>query len=191
MGEILLKLKEARANIIVGGFSYILLGILLAVFPLSTIRTLAVLIGLILVLVGGIQILGKVIDDQNRSSGILVGCVIAAIGIWIMLNPRFIMSMLPIVIGVMLVVSAIQQITMAFGARQSRFQYWWHFLIQGILDFIIGSVCIVHAFAVGTLLAVMEGIMLIFVGVTSIISAFRMGRFERSVMTVSFTEKEL
>ena len=109
MDSFLLKLKEIRANVIAAGLLYIVLGFLFIAYPRQVVGTLSTFIGVLLVVIGVIQVFGKIFDEDNRASGMLVGALLAVIGVWIILNPEFTASILPIVIGVMLVVSAIQK----------------------------------------------------------------------------------
>lgn len=191
LDSVMLKLKEIRASIILSGVLMVIMGFLFVLKPREVVNTFSALMGIILVLIGIVQIIGKIVDDTNRSSGILVGALLAIVGVWIVYNREFAAKILPIIVGVVLVVSSIQIASMAFSAKAKRMNRWWILLIAAILDFIIGAICVFRAFQVVEFQVWVVGVMLIYVGITSILSAVRLRSHERIIEGTIISEEDL
>ena len=176
------RLKELRLHITFGAVATIIMGLLFLFWADGIATTFARVIGLILLLIGGTQFLGKLFGDVNRSSGMLIGGLIAIIGIWVILNPESAVAIIPMIIGVVLVVHGIQDLSLAFAGRAVKMPRWRGALLVGILDIVMGVVCIVCAFRMVTLALQLIGIMMIYDGVTSGLIVHNVNRAEKDVI---------
>ena len=98
------KIKDLRLNITVSGILSIVIGILLLIYPAQSLSTIGKAIGAIIVLAGVFVIISQLFENGFNAMGMVVGGVLAVIGIWIFMAPGAIVSIIPIAIGVLLVV---------------------------------------------------------------------------------------
>lgn len=174
--------KKLRMHVTFGAVATIFMGILFLVWADSIVQAFAWVIGVVLVLIGVTQFLGKLFSDYGRASGMLVGGLITVIGAWVILHQKTAAGIVPMLIGVVLVVHGIQGISLAFSGRAARMPKWWVGLIIGILDIILGIICIVCAFRLVTLALQIMGVMMIYDGITSCLFVFNVNRAEKDII---------
>lgn len=179
MDQIKDAIKKHRLNITLGGVIVILLGVILVIDASAILETMAWLVGLLLAIVGFSQFIGKLFSDYNKSSGMLIGGLIAVIGLWIMIQPKYLAGFFPMVIGMIMVVHGIQNMSLAFAGRAVKMEKWGFLLLGSILSIIAGLVCIIYSFTVGVIAVQIVGLLLIYDGIVSIISANRVNYYEK------------
>ncbi|MBQ7676759.1 MAG: DUF308 domain-containing protein [Lachnospiraceae bacterium] len=175
-------LKKLRLHVTFGALATILMGVLFLVWADSIVKAFAWVIGVILVVIGVTQFLGKLFGDTGRSSGMLIGGLIAVIGVWVILHQETAAGIVPMLIGVVLVVHGLQGISLAFSGRTVKMPHWWVGLIIGILDIVLGCVCIVCAFRLVTLALQVMGVMMIYDGIASCLLVHRVNRAEKDII---------
>ena len=182
------KIRSMRLNVTAGALLVLLMGVVFVIWPGAVIRTIAQMIGFILILIGVSQLVGKLFSNVNKSSGMLVGALIAVVGFWIWINPGRAASIIPVIVGVILVIHGVQNISLAFISRGYGMARWGVILFGGILNLLCGIACIAYAFGVVALGIRIVGIMLIYDGISSMLTVTRVNRYEREYIDVDFRE---
>lgn len=182
------KIRSMRLNITVGAVLVLLMGIVFVIWPGAVIRTIAQLIGFILALIGLSQFVGKIFSNVNKSSGMLVGALIAVVGFWVLVNPGRAASIIPVIVGVILVIHGIQNISLAFVSRGYGMTRWNFMLLGGILNVLCGILCIGYAFGLVALGVRILGVMLIYDGISSMLTVGKVNRYERDYIDVDYRE---
>ena len=98
----------------------------------------------------------------------LLGLMVLAVGIWFLVQPKVVVSLIPIVIGLVLIFHSIRSIIEAVDARKYGYGGWSVGLIFSIISLIFGIICVTNAFDVMKTATVVVGIILIFNGVSNI-----------------------
>ena len=98
----------------------------------------------------------------------MLGLVVLAVGIWFLVQPKVVVSLIPIVIGLVLIFHSIRSIIEAVDARKYGYGGWSVGLIFSIISLIFGIICVTNAFDVMKTATVVVGIILIFNGVSNI-----------------------
>ena len=108
--------------------------------------------------------------DFLLSSGlsVVMGILVLAVGIWFLAEPAVIMSLIPIVIGVVLLFHGIRAIKEAVEAQKFGFDAWGANLILAIISVILGFFCVFDAFGMMEKATIVVGIILIYNGVSNI-----------------------
>ena len=75
------KLKDLRLNITVPGILSIIVGVLLLIYPESSLATIGKVIGCIIILAGLFIIISQVYENGFNAMGMVVGGVLAVIGV--------------------------------------------------------------------------------------------------------------
>ena len=134
---------------------------------------------------------------MNRSihpfAGVL-GLIVLLIGIWIFLRPESIVSLIPIVIGVILCVHGIQDLKLAVETKRNGYGKWWSMLIIAAVSLVFGVLCIVNAFGMVMLALQFIGIALIYDGISDLwvanraVHAAKMMKQEAEAVDVDYKE---
>jgi len=140
------KLKGSRLNITLSAIMSVIIGVFFVVFPESSIATIGKIIALVVILSGIVIIVSQVIDFSTNIMGIIVGGIIAVIGVWIFFSPEAIMTIVPIAIGVILCVHGLQDLKMSFESYGAGARRVWLSFLLSAFNIILGILCILHSF---------------------------------------------
>ena len=182
------KLRSLRLNVSLGAVLMLLMGLLFLFRPAEVVAASAQFVGIILILVGITQFFGKLLSDMNRASGMLMGALIFVVGFWIFMHPLSAASIIPMMIGVILIVHGVQNIGLAFTARGYNMPGWGFMLAGGVLNLMCGVACVVMAFAAVAFVVQLSGLMMIYDGVTSMVTVQSLNRYESKYVDVEFRE---
>lgn len=168
MGTILKKLKT---NVVISAVLCILLGIVLVVWPDISMQIACAAIGIVL-LVGGIVRLVQyfVVRDGSMYAqmNLIMGIVLAVVGVWIVLKPDKVLAIIPIIIGIVIVLHGLNNLQQAITLYKDSYDKWWIALILGILTVGFGILLICRPFAALDTVVVLIGIFLIYDGLSDI-----------------------
>jgi uncharacterized membrane protein HdeD (DUF308 family) len=167
------KLKRVKLDLILSAVICVALGVVLLFWPAETIDIFCKVLAVGLIIMGGMQLLSYFADRLNNPFSGIIGAVILLVGLWVFLSPQSVVSLIPIVIGVVLVIHGIQDIKMALEAKSNGYGNWGVMMIIAIVGVALGALCIVNAFGLVTLATQIIGIALIYDGLTDLWIIFK------------------
>lgn len=176
------KLKSARVTEFVIAALAILLGVLCIAFPDGVSSIIGRIIGIVIFVVGIVMILSRIKEENYRLPAVILGAVIAAIGIFIISRPNEVMQLIFVVFGVLMIADGVSGINIAFTMKSIGTPNWWVSLLLALISFIFGILCILGAMELLKLQFVIIGIMLIYDGISSMVSLVRVNRAEKGVV---------
>ncbi len=158
------KLPDNILNVIIGGVMAVV-GLFVLLFPDTSLITVCYIFGTAC-LIGGIIKTARYIKDKKENTpnifDVISGVVLLAIAFMLLLHPKFLMSVLPFIIGVSVVVYAVSAFLSGKGSLFSK-----------ILSFIIGIYgisLIINPFKGATSITSMVGFGLLVFGIIKIVS---------------------
>lgn len=175
------KMKANRVSQIIIAVLAIFLGVLCIARPDSAADLIVRIIGIAILVVGIVMIVAKLSDVTLRIPAIILGAIIAAIGIFIFTHPGQTLSLIFIVFGVLMIADAIQEIT-ASMAIKAAFGPWLPSFFMAIISLVFGIICVLAPHFIPNLSFVIMGIMLVYDGVTSIYSTVRANKADKGVV---------
>ena len=110
-----------------------------------------------------------------ESRGILSitgGLLFLLLGVWIFITPQSIATLVPIVIGVVLLVHSLRDFQMASEAKQNGSERWGLLFLLALLNCVFGVICICDSFGVVSLAVRMLGIALVYDGISNMIIVY-------------------
>ncbi len=161
-------LKRIKADMILSAVLCVILGIVILFWPEQTIGLFCRVLAAGLIVMGVLYVLSYFNNRLMHPFSGILGFVVLFVGIWIFLKPQSVASLIPIVIGVILVVHAIQDIRLAFEVRRNNYESWWGMLVIASVSMVFGILSIVKAFGIVTFAVRMIGIGLIYDGVSDL-----------------------
>lgn len=168
MGKLLKKLKT---NIVISALLCIALGIVLVVWPDMSMQVACTAIGIVL-LAGGIVRLIEYFMIRDGSMyaqmNLVMGIVIAVVGVWILLKPDKVLAIIPIIVGILIVLHGLNNLRQAAGLYQDKYDKWWVALVLGLLTIGFGILLICRPFAALDTVVMLIGIFLIYDGISDI-----------------------
>jgi len=162
----ILSIKNHSGNTILMGFIILLMGILAIGSPLIAGYSIALLVGIVLI-VGGLGQLVFAIKTGQSISTVLLAALTIIIGTFLLINLNTILATLTIFLLIYLMVSGIFELVLAIKIRPSK--GWGWALLTGLVSVLLGALIWIQyplsgAWAIGVLL----GIKLVFSGWTLI-----------------------
>ncbi|MGV9449641.1 HdeD family acid-resistance protein [Streptomyces sp. NPDC003635] len=164
--------QAAWQIVLVTGIASLILGVLVLIWPGSTLRATGVLFGLYLLVSGVFQLVsafGTHKTTSLRVLGFVSGALSILLGLFCFRGPMQSLLLLALWIGIGWLIRGITQTLAAASDASMPARGWQIFL--GIVTFLGGVVLIVSPFESVFVLTVVGGVWLIVVGVVEIVSA--------------------
>ena len=184
------KIKSLRLNITMSALLSVIIGIMLLIFPEESLITISRVIACIIVLAGILVIISQIYEFGMNALGIVVGAILAIIGVWIFKAPSSIVSIIPIAIGVILIVHGVMDLGMSIEATKAHAPRVWISYIFAALKMALGVICVMAAFKLVTVAVQAIGIMLIYDGIADFGIVHKVRRATGSVVDGTITREE-
>lgn len=160
--------KRIKADMILSAVLCAVMGIVIFVWPDKTIDVLCKILAVGLILIGVVNLISYFTNRSIHPFAGPLGLIVLLVGFWIFMKPESIVSLVPIVIGVLLVIHGVQDIKVAIESKDNGYERWWSMLIVGSVSLIFGVICIVNAFGLVKLALRFVGIALIYDGASDL-----------------------
>lgn len=160
--------KKLRIAAYMTAILTIALGAVLIAWPLEVTGLICRVLGAILVVMGAVYLFGYFVEGR----GILAvtgGLLFLLLGVWIFITPESIATLVPIVIGVVLLVHSLRDFQMASEAKHNGSDKWMILFLLALLNCVFGVVCICDSFGVISVAVRMLGIALVYDGISNMI----------------------
>lgn len=172
-------MRKLRADLLLTSVLCVLLGIVLIVWTDTTIGLIGTVFGVMMVAIGAVYLLGFVMKAGSNLLNVILGAIVLLLGVWILIEPSVVATMIPIVLGVLLVGHGIRGLREAWASKTYGFSGWVINMVLAAVSIGIGVYCILKAFAVVKLTFTIIGIALIYNGVSDIWIALSTSKAER------------
>lgn len=152
---------------ILSSIIFILFGLLLFINPDGVITSISLIIGLILLIIGIVELVCYFKDRINYQNILMLSLFFIATGIILISNPNIIATIIPIFIGVCMLALGIQKIDIAMLIKGS--DRWVYILITGIITLLCGILLIVNPIKGAFIATKMIGLIIMVYSVLDII----------------------
>lgn len=189
-------LKGLKANYTISAGLCTLLGLVLLIWPGTTMRIVCTLLGGMLLIYGLVQVVLYLINKERTmlSQGMMVfGIVLAVIGIWILTSPEMIIMAVPVIVGVLIVIHGVHNVVQAIALKKDSYDRWWLAFLFGALTVVLGGILVYNPFEVAETVVRFIGIFLIYDGVSDIwilSRVFKVKRDKEKIIDVDYVDVE-
>lgn len=167
-------LREFRWSFIITALVFIILGALLVLRPQLGIDMLSYTVGGALAIYGGFNILSFLFSrERSLSFELVIGVITAAIGIFALVSPTTIFDIIQIVLGLVICIDSLLGMKRAFALRDLGLKSWWPMLLLSVVTTILGILFMVNKGLFGNALMVAIGIVLLYQGVSDLVTVIR------------------
>lgn len=164
------KIKSAYLLISV---IYIVFGLSLLIWPETSTRTICYAIGAILFIYAITAFIKYFTSGKEKNFyqiDFITGIITFIIGLIVILKPEIIVSIVPTVLGIILVISSIIKLQDAIELKRNNYEKWEMVLTFSIAVIILGVIMIINPFGIGLLFTRFIGASFVIDGVLSITS---------------------
>lgn len=181
MGSLLKKLKT---NVVISALLCVLLGLVLAIWPGMSMHIVCVAIGSVLILGGVIRLAesffardGSMYSQMNM----IVGIIFTVVGIWIVIKPEKVLSIIPIIVGIVIAIHGLNNLQQSFTLCREKYDKWWVALLLGLATVGFGALLIFRPFAALDTAVMLIGIFLIYDGISDLWIVSRISRTAKAL----------
>lgn len=165
--------KQFSVPMIFASVISLAMGILLLFYSDSLISIAARAVAVCIMLIGIVLVI-SMINAKNIMGSAIAG-VVAILGLWFLFKPEIVASFIPIIIGVVLVITGVQNLILALEAFRINAAGKIVILVIAIVSMILGVICIFNAFGVMNFAIQIIGIFMIVNSLANIFSSIFMG----------------
>lgn len=149
----------------------IVIGLLLALWPGHVMTTALKILGIALLVGGGLMIFSWY-NGRSRDSSVITlseGIVLAIVGLVVLVAPKFLISIVPFVVGALITLNGIFNLAQAFDQRKAAYDRWTVSLAMAILTIVLGILIMFDPFSTMEMLVVAIGVIIIYNGVSNLL----------------------
>lgn len=184
-------LSDFKRDFVLLSVAYLVLGILLLVFPGGSGKVVCYVCAAILCVFGLTYLVSYFARGAQNSllrMDFAIGLIALLVGIYVFARPEVVLSILPVVLGVVMIVDGIVKLQKALDLARIRDSYWLLLLLLAVLTAVLGVLMLVDPFATAEALIMFIGISMIVGGVSDLWTAFcisrRLRRVEKKLMGI-------
>lgn len=167
-------LKSEKKGFICSGLVYLLVGLFMCVWPVGTAEIMCVVAGAALIVSGVIKAAayfrkkdyGLMPRVDFASSALLV-----ILGVLLASRPDVFMSLVPFILGMMILVNSVFQLQVSFELHAIKFHGWWYHLAAALGCGIVAIVMMFDPFGSYRIVAVFMGLAFIVDGAADLWTA--------------------
>ena len=169
-------IKNLKLNFILASILYLVLGLVLLIWPAASSLALCRLLGAALLLYGLFNLVGFFLRDSGMGAfrlELFLGVVATGVGIFFLVQPRLVLSFLPIVMGVYVVIDSAVALKRTLELYRMEYHRWWLSLVLALVGIVLGLVLVFRPFAVTTTFFRLVGVVFLYLGISDFWSLWR------------------
>lgn len=160
-------IQDMKHNYFVNAVIMVLLGLVLVIWPDILGTMLCYLLGGALIVMGVFQLIsflrGERLGFYNKFV-MMMGIVLVLLGIWICTQPHIVLSIIPVVVGIIVLIHGLMDIQYTLDIKKAGSQKWWVALIAAILTLVVGLLLVFNPFKAYEITMVLLGIAMLYDG---------------------------
>ncbi|WP_270913770.1 HdeD family acid-resistance protein [Allofournierella sp. CML151] len=164
-------MKNFRKTFSISSVAFILVGLALLLWPDVSLRLVCGLFGLV-ILLKGVSSIYSFLKAEVRGFfsyfGWLFGAIAVALGIFLLIRPQTVVSVLPILVGLFVILDGVMRVQSAFELRAAGYDRWWSLLLLALVSVVLGAVMLWNPFGTVELLVMAIGVILMVEGVLNL-----------------------
>ena len=134
-------LKRVKADFLLSSIMCILLGVVFIIWKESVLDVIGSILAFGLILIGVVYLCSFFLKMVTNGFSVVMGIIVLAVGIWFLINPSIVFSLIPIAIGVVLIFHSIRGIIEAATAMKYEYRHLGIGMIMSVISLILGVFC--------------------------------------------------
>ena len=160
-------IQDMKHNYFINAVIMVILGIVLVIWPHILGVMLCYLLGGALIVMGVFQLIsflrGERLGFYNKFV-MMMGIVLVLLGIWICAQPRIVLSIIPVVVGIIVLIHGLIDIQYTLDIKKAGSEKWWIALIAAALTLIVGLLLVLNPFTAYEITMVLLGVAMLYDG---------------------------
>ena len=186
-------MKSFTTNRIIFAVGAAVLGIILLIWPAASLIIMAKCIGA-LVAIGGLAAAYQFYKDHDspaKSLLLVMAAVMIICGAVIFLHPEELVKLIPMIMGILVLISGLINLGETFTLSKKRYSRWWLSLIIAVITIGAGLFLITRAFSLAALITRIAGGILLFDGLSDLWVISRVHKADKDAQAVDVQAEEV
>lgn len=165
-------LKSIRNSLVFTSILYVAIGVILLAFPGAALDVSCMVIGAVTLVYGAVRIIAYFRGGGAYSQrfDLLTGVVLAALGVFLLVSPRFLAAVIPVFLGLYILVDSLTAMKKALDMKALGFDKWWISFLAALALAVFGVVVVCRPFAAVSTLVMFIGAGFVFDGVYTLVN---------------------
>jgi uncharacterized membrane protein HdeD (DUF308 family) len=172
-------MRRIRADYMLSSLLCIAMGVVFIVNPDDVSSVIGTVCAAVLIIIGLVYLGSYFLHVVTNGISAAMGAVVLLLGVWVLLQPQIVTTLVPIVIGVVLLAHGVRGFRESLATRKFGSDAWGIGAVLSVISMVLGVVCIVEAFGIVTFAIKVIGVALIYNGISNIYIAIASSRSER------------
>lgn len=168
-------IQQMKWNVLMVSVLYITAGILMLSRPEEVLDTTCLLIGTVIAVGGFTQVLVQLkrgVHGFFSRAAVVFGALCALVGLFLILNNRLIMTILPWMFGLLFLYDALLHLWDALELYRAGWSGWMRYLLFAFVSLVFGVAMVKNPFGSLVTMAQVVGVVLLVEGIVHALSAF-------------------
>lgn len=152
---------------------FMLIGIMLMGFPEFSMVAVCYLIGIMFIILGVIKIMAYFSQEKYNIAfqfDLALGILSVIVGICTVIHHNWIISILPIIIGIMIIADSLFTLQASIDAKRFGLPRWYFLLLFSAVSVVLGLVLVFKSFKSAVVITILYGLGCFFIGFEKLIS---------------------
>jgi hypothetical protein len=172
-------MRRIRADYLLSSLLCIAMGVVVIIWPEYISGIIGTVCAVVMIIIGAVYLGSYFLSVATNGFSAAMGAVVLLLGVWVLIQPNIVLTLIPVVIGVMLAAHGIRGIRESLATRKYGSDEWGIGAVLAVISIILGAVCIMDAFGVVKLAVRIIGVVLIYNGISNIYIAVVSSKSER------------
>ena len=167
-------IKKAKWGYIILSVIYIILGVILLIYPSQTIDVICRIIGATAVICGAYMIMKFFFRGASSilsATGLVFGIFCLVCGIILIASPDFVKSILPFIIGIVIIIDSAFKLMTSFEIKNTTREGWLGVLVLSVIGLVFGFIIVFNAGATADFIVRIIGVSLIVEAIENLCTA--------------------
>lgn len=153
------------------GVITIAFGVLLTFKPGKSVHTIAVIIGIWLLILGVVRLIQAIGASGERTGFVIVGLLAIVIAILLLHHTTTTVAVLGFIVGIFWTIGGVSELFHGFSANDGAVS--WPIVIMGLIGTIIGILCLVYPSLSLSIICVIVGLGMIVYGIVVVLASLQ------------------
>ena len=167
-------MKKTHISPLFVGLIMIVLGVILVLYSGQAMATILRITAVGFLVAGAVGVAGYFLGKDDEKKSILklfVYAIEAMAGLIVLINPKFILDIYPIAMGIIIAVDGLGNLFQALSMKKQEGKPWKAMLLLSVITILLGIMIICNPFSMLNVLTIVIGAVLVYDGLTKVIAA--------------------
>lgn len=178
--------KNMKVSFLMAAILYIVLGLVLLLWPKTSQDLICFAFGLLLLIYGIITIISFFVHDSRLGTfrfELILGIIAAAAGIFFLFQPGFIQAVIPVVLGIYIIIDGLLNLKRALELRSLGYGHWWVVLLLSLISAGLGVLVLCKPIFLEHILTMVIGGVFVYNGLSDLWAIFKVSRAAKEFQT--------